>query len=70
MASLISLIIIFALSLLITKIASEALVHTGLSKQSARFQARSAYTGVGFTTSDLIIFRISFFYEITPPANS
>lgn len=52
MASLISLIIIFTLSLLITKIASEALVHTGLSKQSARFQARSAYTGVGFTTSE------------------
>lgn len=52
MISLISLIIIFALSLLITKIASEALVHTGLSKQAARFQARSAFTGVGFTTSE------------------
>lgn len=52
MISLISLIIIFALSLLITKIASEALIHTGLSKQAARFQARSAFTGVGFTTTE------------------
>jgi hypothetical protein len=26
------------------------LVHTGLSKQAAKFQARSAFTGVGFTT--------------------
>lgn len=52
MVSLISLIIIFAFSLLVTKIASEALVHTGLSKQVAKFQARSAFTGVGFTTSE------------------
>ncbi len=52
MTALISLIIIFTLSVLITKIATEALVHTGLSKQSAKFQARSAFTGVGFTTSE------------------
>lgn len=52
MASLISLIIIFTLSVLITKIASEALIHTGLSKESAKFQARSAFTGVGFTTRE------------------
>ena len=52
MAPLISLIVIFTLSLLITKIASEALVHTGLSKEAARFQARSAFTGVGYTTRE------------------
>ena len=52
MTALISLIIIFTLSVLITKIATEALVHTGLSKQSAKFQARSAFTGVGFTTNE------------------
>ncbi len=52
MAPLISLIIIFILSMLITRIATEALVHTGLSRQSAKFQARSAFTGVGFTTSE------------------
>ena len=52
MASLISLIVILTLSVLITKIATEALVHTGLSKQAAKFQARSAFTGVGFTTKE------------------
>jgi len=52
MGSLISLIIILVLSVLITKIASESLIHTGLSKEMARFQARSAFTGVGFTTSE------------------
>ena len=50
MAALLSLLVILALSLLITKIASVALTHTGLSRESARFQARSAFTGVGFTT--------------------
>jgi hypothetical protein len=52
MAPLISLIVIFTLSLLITKIASEALMHTGLSREVAKFQARSAFTGVGFTTRE------------------
>lgn len=52
MASLISLIVIFTLSVLITKIASEMLVHTGLSREAARFQARSAFTGVGYTTDE------------------
>lgn len=40
------------LSLLITRIATIALGITGLSRESARFQARSAFTGVGFTTSE------------------
>ena len=40
------------LSLLITRIATIALGVTGLSRESARFQARSAFTGVGFTTSE------------------
>ncbi len=44
--------IIFVLSILITKIASQALIHTGLSKEVAQFQARSAFTGVGFTTTE------------------
>jgi hypothetical protein len=52
MAALISLIVIFTLSLLITRIAGEALVHTGLSREIAKFQARSAFTGVGFTTKE------------------
>jgi len=52
MGSLISLIIIFILSILITKIATEMLIHTGLSKPVAKFQARSAFTGVGYTTNE------------------
>lgn len=52
MVSVISLVIIIAVSILITRIATLALVHTGLSKQTAKFQARSAFTGVGFTTRE------------------
>ncbi|WP_394906831.1 TrkA C-terminal domain-containing protein [uncultured Mesonia sp.] len=48
----ISLFVIVSLSALITRIAAIALTHTGLSTEVARFQARSAYTGTGFTTSE------------------
>jgi hypothetical protein len=47
-----SLLVILVLSISITKIATVALTHTGLSRESARFQARSAFTGVGFTTRE------------------
>jgi hypothetical protein len=46
MAAVVSLLLIIALSLLITRIASVAFVHTGLSREVARFQARSAFSGV------------------------
>jgi len=52
MVAIISLLLIVTLSILVTRIATIALAHTGLSKESARFQARSAFTGVGFTTSE------------------
>jgi hypothetical protein len=52
MLAIFSLVVILTVSLLITRIATVALTLTGLSKQSARFQARSAFTGVGFTTSE------------------
>ena len=52
MPALISVFIAIALSLLITRIATEALTLTGLSRTSARFQARSAFTGTGFATSE------------------
>ena len=48
----ISLFVIVSLSALITRIAAIALAHTGLSTEVARFQARSAYTGTGITTSE------------------
>ena len=41
-----------AISLIINRVAAVAFMATGLSRESARFQARSAYTGVGYTTSE------------------
>jgi NhaP-type Na+/H+ and K+/H+ antiporter len=52
MFAAISLIVILFLSILINRIATTALSHTGLSEDSARFQARSAFTGSGFTTAE------------------
>ena len=52
MIAAISLFVVVFISVLTTRIATIALSHTGLSKESARFQARSALTGAGFTTSE------------------
>ena len=51
MIAILSLIVVLNLSLLITRIGSEAFVMTGVSREIARFQARSAFSGVGFTTN-------------------
>lgn len=52
MIGVLTLIFVIALSMLVTKIAAIALVHTGMERERARFQARSAFTGAGFTTSE------------------
>ena len=39
------------LSLLATRLATAVLMHTGMSRDNARFQARSAWTNSGYTTS-------------------
>ena len=52
MIAAISLFIVVFLSVLINRIATIALSHTGLSREAARFQARSALTGSGFTTTE------------------
>lgn len=52
MAGVITVILILVFSILITRVAAIALTHTGLSRESSKFQARSAFTGVGFTTSE------------------
>ncbi len=52
MTALFALLVVLAVSLLITRIATVALVNTGLSRESARFQARSAFSGSGFTTAE------------------
>ncbi|NEQ32767.1 MAG: hypothetical protein F6K04_17475 [Leptolyngbya sp. SIO4C5] len=52
MAAVISLLLVLSLSMLITRVATVALIHTGLSHGIARFQARSAFTNAGFTTQE------------------
>ncbi|MFC1680079.1 TrkA C-terminal domain-containing protein, partial [Elusimicrobiota bacterium] len=52
MAAVITLLLVVTLMFLITRIATIALTHTGLSKEMARFQSLSAFTGVGFTTKE------------------
>lgn len=47
-----SLLIIIAITMLITRLAAMALVLTGMSQESEQFQARSALAGVGFTTRE------------------
>jgi NhaP-type Na+/H+ and K+/H+ antiporter len=52
MIAIISFLVVVSLSFLIVKISTVALAQTGLSRESAKFQARSALTGTGFTTSE------------------
>lgn len=52
MTAILSLLVVIFVSLLITRVATIALAATGLSRESARFQARSALTGSGFTTAE------------------
>ncbi|HEO70725.1 MAG TPA: potassium transporter TrkA [Candidatus Hydrogenedentes bacterium] len=49
---MIVLLVIVLLGLVVTRIGTVALTFTGLSRDLARFQARSAFTGVGFTTRE------------------
>ncbi len=52
MFAIASLLAVIAVSLVVTRVATVILVATGMSRQSARFQARSAFTGAGFTTTE------------------
>jgi len=52
MGSLLALLTIVFVSLLIVRVGTNALVLTGMSISAARFQAASAFFGVGFTTSE------------------
>ncbi len=52
MAALATLFAIIIISLIIVRIGAVALSMTGLSDDLARFQAQSAFTGVGFTTNE------------------
>ena len=52
MIALVSVFVIVLVSLLVTRVATVALTLTGMSRESARFQARSALSGTGFTTKE------------------
>ncbi len=49
---IISLIVALAVSMIVTRVAAMALMFTGLSREAAKFQARSAFTGAGYTTNE------------------
>ncbi|SDL75372.1 TrkA-C domain-containing protein [Salinimicrobium catena] len=52
MVSVISLLIVIALSMLVIRIGAVALLMTGLSEEVAKFQSLSAFSGTGFTTTE------------------
>lgn len=52
MAGIAVLLVVVTISIVVTRIASVALAMTGVSHDLARFQARSAFSGVGYTTDE------------------
>ena len=52
MTAIATLLVVLTLSLLTVRVATVMLVLTGLSLPLARFQARSAFTGCGYTTGE------------------
>jgi K+/H+ antiporter YhaU regulatory subunit KhtT len=52
MGLIIVLLLTIFISMVVNRIATVALSFTGMSKEMARFQARSAFSTVGFTTSE------------------
>ena len=52
MIAIASLLLVVLLAMLVTRVATVILTLTGMSREAARFQARSALTGVGFTTTE------------------
>jgi hypothetical protein len=52
MSAIIALLLVLMISLLVTRLATAALMLTGVSHQLARLQTLSTLTGVGFTTSE------------------
>lgn len=52
MLTVVTLLFIVVVSILIARVAAVALTLTGMSDTAARFQARSALTGTGFTTRE------------------
>lgn len=49
---IVSVCVVILVSMIVTRVATIALTVTGMSRQAAKFQARSALTGAGFTTTE------------------
>ena len=52
MIAALALLFVLTLSIVVVRIGAVALRLTGMPEEAARFQARSAFTGAGFTTSE------------------
>src|SRR3954464_13374188 len=52
MAALVSVFVVLGISVIVTRVGASALALTGLSRDVAHFQARSAFLGVGYTTAE------------------
>jgi TrkA-C domain len=52
MGAALTVVVVVSIGLAVIRIATTALVMTGMASESARFQARSAFLGVGFTTAE------------------
>lgn len=52
MVAIATLLVVVTVTLIINRVGAIALMTTGLSQEVANFQARSALTGVGFTTTE------------------
>jgi TrkA-C domain len=50
--AVVAVLIVLSVSLLVARVGAVALTLTGMSREAARFQARSAFFGVGFTTGE------------------
>src|SRR5919199_4601943 len=50
--AVVTVLVVLLASLLIARVGAVALTLTGMSRESSRFQARSAFFGVGFTTHE------------------
>lgn len=52
MVGIVAVLVLVTVSVVVTRIGAAALEVTGVSRDLAHFQARSAFTGVGYTTSE------------------
>jgi hypothetical protein len=50
--TVIPVLVVVLLSMIVGRVATTALTLTGMSREQARFQSRSALTGAGFTTTE------------------